>query len=447
MTSALYLVAGVAVLLAALLPSALSRLPLSPPMVLLAAGMGLGLLPIGEGDFIDPITHRAVVEQVTQFAVLLALMGVGLALDRPLRLRPRRFRDWLRWSATWRLLFVAMPLTIGAVWLLGWWGLGLAPAVALLLGAVLAPTDPVLASDVQVGGPDVSPDVDPNRGPGDDLPSDERHEVRFALTSEAGLNDGLAFPFVYAAIFLATKGAPDTWIWTWFAWDLVGKMVVGFLTGAVVGWLLAALAFRARRQSLRLAEQGEPLLALAALALSFGAAELVGGYGFVAVFCCGMAIRNAERSHDYNEALHGVVERLERLFTLLVLLCLGMAMTRGLLDDLDWRGVLIGVALVLVVRPLTGILSLVPFSRRGHGMKPRERLVTAFFGVRGVGSLFYLAYAAGQTGFPDLPWLWATVAFTIALSVVVHGTLSKPAMDWLEHGEEPQASRPGASAT
>jgi NhaP-type Na+/H+ or K+/H+ antiporter len=421
-SSALYLVSGLAILLAALLPSVLSRLAISPPMVLLAAGMGMGLLPVGDDGILDPVSHHVMVEQVTQFAVLLALMGVGLALDRPLRLRHPR--DWRRWSATWRMLLAAMPLTIAAVWLLGWWGLGLAPATALLLGAVLAPTDPVLAGDVQVGGPDVE------TLEGDE--SDERHEVRFALTSEAGLNDGLAFPFVYAAIFLLEKGTTFSWVGTWVAWELVGKVVVGFLVGALVGWLLAKLAFRARRASLRLAEQGEPLLALAALATSFGAAELVGGYGFIAVFCCGMAVRNAERSHDYNEAMHGVVERLERLFTLLVLLCLGMAMTRGLLDALDWRGVAVGVALILVLRPLSGVLSLLPFARSGHGMDNRERLVTAFFGVRGVGSLFYLAYAAGQADFEELRWLWSTIAFTIGLSVVVHGVLAKPAMNWLE---------------
>ncbi len=422
MSDALYLVAGLAILLAAVLPSTLSRLAISPPMVLLAAGMGMGLLPVGDESLLDPVANRAMVEQVTQFAVLLALMGVGLALDRPLRLR--RPRDWRRWSATWRLLFAAMPLTIGAVWLLGWWGLGFAPATALLLGAVLAPTDPVLAGDVQVGGPDVQTQEE------DD--SDERHEVRFALTSEAGLNDGLAFPFVYAAIFLVEKGAPAEWLPRWVAWELVAKVVIGFLVGAFVGWLLAKLAFRARRVSLRLAEQGEPLLALAALATSFGAAELVGGYGFIAVFCCGMAIRNAERSHDYQDAMHGVVERLERLLTLLVLLCLGIAMTRGLLDALDWRGVLVGVAVILLIRPLTGVLSLLPFARRGHGMDHRERLVTAFFGVRGIGSLFYLAYAAGHADFADVRWMWATIAFTIALSVVVHGVLAKPAMNWLE---------------
>jgi NhaP-type Na+/H+ or K+/H+ antiporter len=103
-----------------------------------------------------------------------------------------------------------------------------------------------------------------------------------------------------------------------------------------------------------------------------------------------------------------------------------------LLEALDWRGVGAGVALVLLVRPVSGVLSLMPFARRGHGMDHRERLVTAFFGVRGVGSLFYLAYAAGHAHFDDVRWLWATVAFTITLSVVVHGVLAKPAMKWLE---------------
>jgi NhaP-type Na+/H+ or K+/H+ antiporter len=421
---ALYLLAGVAILLAALLPSALSRWAISPPVVLLAAGMSIGLLPLGD-QLLDPVDNREVVEQVTQFAVLLALMGVGLALDRPLRVR--RWSDWRRWSATWRLLLVAMPLTIGAMWLIGWWGIGLGAATALLLGAVLAPTDPVLAGDVQVGGPDVQS----QEGEG----SDERHEVRFALTSEAGLNDGLAFPFVYAAIHLAVEGPPSSWLLSWLAWDVIGRVVVGMLAGAAVGWVLARLAFRARRQSLRLAEQGEPLLALAALATSYGVAEALHGYGFLAVFCCAMAIRNGERHHEYQAAMHGVVERLERLFTLLVLLCLGMAMTRGLLSALDWRGVSIGVALVLVVRPVVGVLSLMPFVRGGHGMVFRDRMVTAFFGVRGVGSLFYLAYAAGEADFTDLRWLWATLAFTIGLSVVVHGVLAKPAMNWLERAE------------
>ena len=262
-----------------------------------------------------------------------------------------------------------------------------------MLGAALAPTDPVLAGDVQVGGPDVESQEEDE--------SDERHEVRFALTSEAGLNDGLAFPFVYAAIYLATKGAPETWLGQWLAWEVVGRVVIGFLAGALVGWVLAKLAFRARRAVAAARRAGRAAARVWRRSRRRTAPRsCVGGYGFIAVFCCGMAIRNAERHHDYQAAMHGVVERLERLFTLLVLLCLGMAMTRGLLDALDWRGVSVGVALVLLVRPLAGLVSLMPFARRGHGMDARERLVTAFFGVRGVGSLFYLAYAAGRRTSP-----------------------------------------------
>lgn len=258
MSSALYLVGGLAILLAALLPSALSRLAVSPPMVLLAAGICIGFVPVGGHAFVDPVGEPTTIEQVTQFTVLLPLMGVGLALDRPLRWL--RFSDWRRWSSTWRLLLAVMPLGILGVWLLGWWGLGLTPATALLLGAVLAPTDPVLAGDVQVGGPDVET--------AETEESDERHEVRFALTSEAGLNDGLAFPFVTAAILLLQEGPTASWIPHWLAWELLGRVLLGACVGGAVGWVLAKLAFRARRESLRLAEQGEPLLALAALAAS-----------------------------------------------------------------------------------------------------------------------------------------------------------------------------------
>ncbi len=127
--------------------------------------------------------------------------------------------------------------------------------------------------------------------------------------------------------------------------------------------------------------------------------------------------------------------RLERLLTLAILLALGIALTRGLLDDLDWRGILIGVSLVLVIRPLAGIIGLGLGARdageRG-GLDRRERLAAAFFGVRGVGTLYYLAYASGHAEFAQLPWLWSTAAFTIALSVLVHGIASTPVLAALE---------------
>ncbi len=395
-------------------------------MVLVGIGLVIGLTPLPDGLPFDPHENRVAIEHVTELTVLVALMGVGLALDRPLD--PRRRSTWRAWSPTWRLLAVTMPLCIAATAVLGWWA-GLAPAAALLLGAVLAPTDPVLASDVQVAGPQTG-----------DSEVEETDEVRFALTSEAGLNDGLAFPFVYAAILLATAGSASEWWYEWVGLYLVGKVVVGIVVGVGAGWLLSRLAFRSRSRALRVAERGESLLAVAALVTSYGLGEVLGGYGFLSVFACAMTFRSAERSHDYHAAMHEVVERLERLLTLFVLLALGIALSRGLLDALDWRGVAVGASLLLVIRPLTGWLALAVGARPEAdvgGLAGRERWAIAFFGVRGVGSIYYLAYATGHVAPDRVDWLWSTVAFTVVASVLLHGVLATPAMTLLARRAEP----------
>lgn len=461
----MFLILGLALLLAVVLPKLLNRVPISAPMVLVLVGGLIGLLPIPPAVDLDPLKHLGFIEHFTEFTVLVALMGVGLALDRPLSLLDKG--SWHAWSATWKLLGIAMPLGIAAVFGLGWGFLGLTPAAAMLLGAVLSPTDPVLASDVQVAGPTVQNaeerEADQARADGstgeqqkEQDPDtkqrwetvDERDEVRFALTSEAGLNDGLAFQFVYAAIFLAGTTTIGQWGWHFLAWDLVGKIAIGVAVGVGVGWLLARIAFRSRSESLRIAERGDPLLALAVLLVVYGCSEVAGGYGFLSVFCAAMTMRATERRHEYNAAMHQVVERLERLFTLVILLLLGMAMTHGLLSALDWRGVLVAVALILVVRPLAGLIALAAArcglstsAQRGSAgdsavLERRERLVTLFFGVRGVGSLYYLAYACGHGAFTNQRWLWSTVTFTLVLSVVVHGILATPTMAWLGRHRE-----------
>ena len=413
-----YLVAGGSLLLAIVLPALLDRWAVSAPMVLVAIGIAIGFSPLPDGLPLDPQENRATIEHVTELAVLVALMGVGLALDRPLAVRNPA--SWARWGTTWRLLGIAMPLSIAGVALLGWVA-GLAPAAALLLGAVLAPTDPVLASDVQVAGPQTG-----------DHEVDESDELRFTLTSEAGLNDGLAFPFVYAAILLATEGAVAGWALKWVGWYLLGKVVIGVVAGLVVGRILAYVAFRSASPSLRVAERGESLLALAALVSAYGVGEVVGGYGFLSVFVCAMTFRSAERSHDYHAAMHEVAERLERLLTLFVLLVLGIAMSRGLLESLDWRGVAIGLALVFLVRPLAGLIALTPVGSREPRLTGPQRWAAAFFGIRGVGSIYYLAYAAGEAEELGSNWLWSTVAFTIVASVLVHGALATPVMRRVE---------------
>ena len=429
----IYVALGLALFLAVVLPPLLDRFRINAPIVLVTLGLLLGLLPGFRDLDLDPVGHGEAVLHITEFTVLVSLMGVGLALDRPLSFRD--LGSWRSWSPTWRLLGVAMPLCIAGVGLLAWGAFGVAAPAALLLGAALAPTDPVLASDVRVGGPnDADADGD------EDVAVDEEDEVRFALTSEAGLNDGLAFPFVHAAILLATVGGFSQWGAHWAAWDVVGKVVVGVAVGVGLGWAVAKLAFTARSEQVRFATTGEPLVAIAALLASYGAAEVVGGYGFLSVFTCAMTVRSFERTQSYHHDMHEVIERLERLLTLVVLLLLGMALSNGLLANLDWRGVTLSLALLLVIRPLAGIVSFLGHRRqRGvHGFDKRERVVAAFYGVRGVGSLFYLAYAGTHADWLELRWLWSVIAFTVVVSVYLHGFTAPFAMAWQERGQHSQ---------
>lgn len=392
---------GLAALLAALLPGLLSRLPVSEPMVFLGAGVVTWLLFDGLVTP-DPIEHGVLVEHLTEVCVIIALMGAGLAIDRPV--------GWRRWGAAWRLLIVTMPLTIVAVALLGWWGLGLAPAAALLLGAAVAPTDPVLASDVQVGEPSDSPE--------------QEDEVRFALTSEAGLNDGLAFPFTYAAVAVGLAGlAPSEWLGGWVVVDLLYRLAAGVAMGIVVGWVLSRLIFR-RAIGTALAERGDGFVALAATFIAYGTTELVHGYGFIAVFVCACSIRSAERQHGYHTVLHGFIEQIERLVTVVVLVLLGGAIARGMLAPLTWLDVTLAVGLIFVLRPVFAWIALI-----GADGTRRERAAIAFFGVRGIGSIYYLAFGIGKLGdSADAERLWAIVGLVITLSVVVHGMSAHPAM-------------------
>jgi len=400
----LFALGGAAALLAAALPGILAGRAVSLPLTYLIGGVLLFLLPIGL-PAPDPIAHRVALEHITEVCVVISLMGAGLAINRRIGLR--------NWATTWRLLGWAMPLTVAAVALAAFTLLGWPIAAALLLGAVLAPTDPVLASDVSVGEPVDAANAD--------------DEVRFALTSEAGLNDGLAFPIVYAAIAVAAVGGAG-WLGEWALVDVLYRTAAGAVCGLLLGRLLGRLFFHASEEKLRLAEHRDGFVALAATFLSYGLTELVHGYGFVAVFVTACAIRNAERGHGYNNILHGFVEQVERLFTAWLLLLLGGFVAAGGLAALTWRGAAVALLLLLVIRPLMGWLT-----QLGGRAGPRERLVISFFGIRGVGSLFYLAYALGQADFGvPAEELWAVVGFTVVASVVLHGITATPVMTRLD---------------
>ncbi|WP_238413144.1 cation:proton antiporter [Saccharothrix deserti] len=400
-----YASVGVATLLAALLPRVLSRAPISMPMVFLAAG-AIAFTVLDPLPDPDPIQYGTVTMHLTELCVIISLMGAGLALNRPVGLR--------RWATTWRLLAVTMPLSMLAIGALGWGALGWSVASCVLLAAVLAPTDPVLASEVQVAEPAENPDD----------PGSAEDEARFALTSEAGLNDGLAFPFTYAAVAISVVGAtPDAWLPHWLAVDVLWRLACGLLVGLLTGWGLRMLFFSAPSEKLRLAEHAEGFVALAATFLAYGLTELAEGYGFVAVFVCACTIRAGERSHGYHRVLHQYVEQVERMLTVLIIFLLGGAAVTGLLAGTLWRDVVVALAILLVVRPVTGLIALA----RGR-TGPRERAVISFFGVRGVGSLFYVAYALQSGQFLEQGEIWRVVGLVVIGSVVLHGVTATPAI-------------------
>jgi NhaP-type Na+/H+ or K+/H+ antiporter len=403
---------GAAILGAAVLPLLLAGRPLSFPIVYVALGMAVFALPL-RLPTADPLAEGDVVERMTELAVIVSLMGAGLKIDRTI--------GWASWRTTRRLLVLAMPLTIAGVAILGWWAAGLAPAAALLLGAVLAPTDPVLAADVQVGPPG----------------GEAEDEVRFGLTSEAGLNDGLAFPFTNAAIAMAAAGSAGvgSWLGGWVLDDVLLKLGIGLTVGLAGGRAVGAVLFRLPTTR-RIAESTEGFVSLATTLLVYGVAELCHGYGFVAVFVAAYVLRHHERDHEYHEVLHASSESIERLVSAALLVLLGGAVVDGALAPLTLRGAALGLAVVLLVRPIAGWLALLRTT-----MPQSERWALAFFGIRGIGSVYYLAHALNEAEFADADQLWATVAFVILVSVLVHGVSAAPLMKRVDaRREEASAS-------
>lgn len=396
------LLVGLALLGAAWVPHLVKRNPLTLPILYVALGALVYTLPLPLPSA-DPVRYPEITERLTELAVLVALVGVGLRIDT-------RF-SWRGWSVTWRLLGITMPLTILAGLWLGQVWLGYSVATAMLLGAVLAPTDPVLAGDVQVNPP----------GEGGEDP------VRFALTSEAGLNDGLAFPFVWLAVALALASGETPMDWgRWLALDVLWRVLGGAVIGAGVGYVLMHLIFRSERKA-TLSRTGEGLTALAITLIVYGVAELCHAYGFLAVFVAALVIRQKEHDHEFHGVLDTFAQQCEKLLMSLMLLLLGGALAGGILSALDWRGVVFALVFVLGVRPVAGWLGLV-----GAKLAPRDRWAIAFFGVRGIGSLYYLAFAMNHAHFRDARELWAVVVLVVVLSILLHGLTASGAMAWLD---------------
>jgi NhaP-type Na+/H+ or K+/H+ antiporter len=425
----LFLIAGGLLIFMALAGSVLKRLPLSTAMVYLAVGLGLGPLGAGLVD-LNLVRDSALVERLAEVAVLISLFSAGLKLRIPL--------SEGRWRLPVRLAAGSMALTVGLISLVGVVGLGLPLGAAILLGAVLAPTDPVLAADVQV------------EHPGD------RDRLRFSLTGEAGLNDGSAFPFVMLGLGLLGLHELGGYGWRWLAidvlWASAGGLAVGWLLGMLVGRLVLYLR-REHKEAVGL----DDFLGLGLIALAYGAALLLHTYGFLAVFAAGLALRRIEmKSTDQQDmapepspmlqpgagspeqaarlatdpgqapaymaqAVLGFNEQLERIGEVAVVVLVGgMLSASGLSADTIWFVPLV----FLVIRPVSIWLGLI-----GSRCSTTQRHLMAWFGIRGVGSVYYLAYAAEHGLDPVLIERIAPVVLSVvAVSIVVHGISVTPLM-------------------
>jgi NhaP-type Na+/H+ or K+/H+ antiporter len=406
-------------------------------MIYLAVGFALGPAVAG-AIAIDPVADAVVIEHLTEVAVVVSLFTAGLKLRVPPTDR--------LWRTPVRLAFVSMAVTVGLIAAVGVFALGLPVGAAVLLGAILAPTDPVLAADVQVED------------------AGDRDKLRFALTGEAGFNDGTAFPFVMLGLGLMGLHPLGAGWWRWWAvdvaWAVAGGLGIGFGLGTLVARLVLYLR-RTHREAVGL----DNFLALGLIALAYGAAVLLHAYGFLAVFAAGLALRQEEMRHTGHrraadlkvssgseqdavhpekapaymaEAVLGFNEQIEKLLEVAAVLALG-----GMLAAVrpTWAAVGLAAALFLVVRPAAVFLGLA-----GGGMSTVRMGLTGWFGVRGVGSLYYLAHATGHGVPPDTArQLAELVVVTLALSVVVHGISVTPLMGWYRARVEKRGRRVGAT--
>ena len=420
-------IVGLLLILMALSGTVLKRLPLSTAMLYLVVGLAVSPLLL---DLLaaHPRKHSVLLERIAEVVVLLSLFTAGLKLSPGLTDK--------RWVLPVRLALTSMVVTVGLIAGAAWLFLGLPVGACILLGAILAPTDPVLASDVQLTDP-----TDADR-------------LRFALTGEGGLNDGTAFPFVMLGLGLLGLHELGTLGWRWWAVDVLWATAAGLGTGALLGLAVGRLVLFLRREH-KEAVGLDDFLALGLVALSYGAALMIHAYGFLAVFAAGVALRQLEQWQGGGEAsaeqvekamVHpdqsvadaiavdrdhapafmaqavlGFNEQVERMGELAIVITIGALLWAVNWHPAAWWFVPL---LLLVIRPVSVMLGLLR-SQSSRG----QRWLIGWFGIRGVGSVYYLMFALNH-GLPAKladPLIALTLSVVVT-SIVVHGISVTPMM-------------------
>ncbi|MBD2495839.1 sodium:proton antiporter [Nostoc sp. FACHB-280] len=401
---------GLVLLVVTLASGWITRLPLSFALIYLLVGIflgpyGLGLIQLRRDD----VFNAELLERLTEFVVIISVFSCGLKIIRPLNLRV--------WGITSRLIGILMPISILSLAAVGKLFLGMSWGEAILLGAILAPTDPVLASEVQL--------TDTN----------DRDELRFGLTSEGGLNDALAFPFVYFGIYALKDNNWNNWFKQWIAIDILWAIAAGIFMGILVPKII--VWFDQHIQKRRSADKlMEDFVGISIILLTYSLTEFVNGYGFLAVFVAGLVVQRSYHNPEKPLAQLEFIEQLEKLLEVGTILLLGSILLFKPMVDYAWQSLVVIIFLFVFIRPLGAWISTIskhPFSSHRYHLHPGTRWLFGWFGIRGVGSLYYLAYAFGNGLKGEVAEQIAWITYTtIVVSVIIHGISATPLMNWYE---------------
>jgi NhaP-type Na+/H+ or K+/H+ antiporter len=423
-----FVMIGALLLFMGLTASVVKRSPLTSAIIYLAVGVVIGPTLLNLYHF-NPIEQAGLLEMLTEGAVLISLFSTGAKISVPFSFR--------RWRAPLLLATLAMTLTVGIVTAFGIYMLSLPLGAAVLLGAILAPTDPVLAGDIHLSLPE------------------EHRRLRFALACEAGMNDGSAFPFVMLGLGLLGLHEVGDDFGIWLLKDVLWATAAGVALGVGAGYVLGLIGWKLRRAPYN-HELMDDFVGLGLIAVVYGAALMIGAYGFLAVFFAAVALRQTEISlakalpvlkpeftvvgmnfdpnqtepdpfadeepvQTLSEGSLVFKEHLERLSIVLLILLLGGSL---FLDSWRWDAVGLALFVFFVARPLSVFVCQV-----GSRMQWRARWLSGWFGVRGIGSLYYLMYAITH-GLPEPLALQLTqlTLIVVTLSIVLHGISIKPLM-------------------
>lgn len=422
-----FLLVGGLLLFMGLSTTILKRSPFNAANVYLVIGLLVGPTVLNLFHF-NPLEQSALFEVLTEVAVLISLFATGVKITPPFRLS--------RWRKPMLLATVSMTLTVAMIAGFAWYMLGMSPGAAVLLGAILAPTDAVLAMDVEARSPE------------------DHSQLRFNLACEAGMNDGTAFPMVMLG--LGMLGLHDLgesglqWVLVDVLWATVGGIAIGVAAGASLArvcWIL--------RKEPRNHELLDDFLGLGLIGFVYGVSELIHVWGFLAVFFSAVALRQTELSlrksfrasaintDSYQSAADAdsanseseppstvsegslvFKEHLERLSVVLMILLLGGTL---FVDSWSWDAIGLALFVFLIARPVSVFISFL-----GTHSSIKVSSLTGWFGVRGIGSLYYLMFAI-EHGLPEslaLQLIQLTL-IVVTLSIVIHGISVKPLLRYL----------------